>query len=64
MTTKVTILNHGPVPIRISGGTSTPADLAPHAHEEFYLYDGAPLTIEEVVEVTPNLAGGSGEEHP
>lgn len=64
MTTKVTILNHGPNTIRVSGGTSgSPTDIAPHQHDEVYLYDAAPLAIDELADQpTPNLAGGHGEE--
>lgn len=63
MTTKVTIANHGPNTVRVTGGTSgTPTDIEAHKHDEVYLYDGAPLTVEELPQVVPNAGGGHGEE--
>lgn len=65
MTTKVTILNHGPKAIKVTGGSSNvPTGILPHHHADVWLHDGAPLQIEEGTEVAPNLAGGPGEPNP
>lgn len=65
MTTRLTIVNHGPKAIKLTGGTITvPVDIRPHHHAEAWLFDGAPLQIEEETAVVPNLAGGPGEPNP
>jgi len=61
MTTKATILNHGPNDLIVRGG-DVPVTIEAHKHAEFYVV-GAITTIEEVPPaVEPNLAGGPGEE--
>jgi hypothetical protein len=59
MTTKTTILNHGPNDLVVRGGDVSVV-IDAHKHAEFYVV-GA-LTIEEVPPaVEPNLAGGHGD---
>ncbi len=66
MTTKITILNHGPKAVHVEGGSGTPATLQPGDDCEVHLWDESGLTVTEVAAdgPTPNLAGGPGEEGP
>lgn len=65
MTTKVTILNHGPKAISVIGGTfNLSVEIRPHHHMEMWLHEGSALQIEEETAVVPNLAGGPGEPNP
>lgn len=62
MTTQITILNRGDKAVEVTGGSSgTPVTIQPHTHADVWLYASTPVTVTEV-EVTPYLAGGSGEE--
>ncbi len=63
MTTTVTVLNRGPKAVTVAGLT-----LAPGQFADFTVSSGNPVQIVEVANedpgVTPNLAGGHGEDGP
>ncbi len=62
MTTQILIINRGPKPIEVTGTLlSTPTEIQPHQHAEFWVHAGEPLQIEESSGVSTNLAGGSGD---
>lgn len=66
MTTKIKIENEGPNVVQVTGGnTGSPATIPVNREAEVWLSNGYPITVTEIQPgVTPNLAGGPGEEGP
>lgn len=64
MSSNVLVLNRGPKPIQVTGSLiASPTFVEPGKYAEFWVHEGEPLQLEEDgVVVSPNLAGGHGEE--